>query len=107
MTILIQEKNNILEESDEFVYITLSASLVGNNNTNEKLTKLSHFINTLNINGVTWEHLSIVRCNKNPYNKTLNIKSIIDEKKISISQLITFLSIKSINIDVLSLKTYT
>lgn len=99
--------NKELVESDSFVYITFSLSLIGaSNSTTEKLKKLSNFIDTLNINGVTWEELTIIRCNKNPYNKTLKIKSIIDENSISISQLITVLSIKSIKVDVLSLKTY-
>lgn len=95
-----------VQKLQDFTSITLLLSLKCGN-TYEKLKKISEFINSnMKINGITWNKLSIVPCNKNPYNFALKIQSAINENFISISKLISILTIhKSIRLDVISLET--
>jgi hypothetical protein len=95
-----------VENFDDFLIITCLLSF--DNNNKEHLNKLSNFINTnMKINGVEWKNFDIVPCNKNPYNFSLRIKTIINETLISITQLSSILTIhSSLRLEVLSLQTY-
>lgn len=95
-----------VENFDDFLIITCLLSF--DNNNKQHLKKLSDFINTnMKINGVEWKNFIIVPCTKNAYNFSLKIKTIINERLISITQLTSMLTIhKSLRLEVLSLQTY-